>query len=532
MSVPSASFPRSVTLGGLTVAGIGFFLTRFTVTLAAYEEPTAFYLAGLLPLVLGLLLAAFGVALVVGPFDPAFVRRTAVWCLAGTGAMAALVGLTLLGSNPRGVGGVGATLSEAYLSNFLIGGGVGGTLTGVYAARSERQRGELRWQANRLVTLNRILRHEVLNSVTAISGYADVVADRDGGAGGDDPRGDRAVEVIRRRSGHIVDTIEDVQYLTESARSAETDLVAVDLVECLDRSIEAVRERHPDAEYVLGQGFDGPVPVWANSQLDRLFEHLLDNAVEHNDAEAPRVEVSVDVAGQRATVRVADDGPGLPDRQRSILETGAVAEHDDPASGFGLNVVRLLVERFRGGVSTDVSDAGTTVAVSLVRATGSAFPGTGPSADRAYGVATPRLAVAVGAALVAGVAMGAFSQAVASVIPVIGALYGVAHPVVGWVTHEFHSVVFGMVFTGLLTAGPGRRVDGPGGHVLAGAAWGVLLWAVAAGVVMPVWLRLVGIPAPVPNLGPTALGSHLVWGVSLGGLYYLGTEWLDARAVD
>ena len=527
MNVPSASFPRSVALGGLTVAGIGFFLTRFTVTLAAYEEPTAFYLAGLLPLVLGLLLATFGVALVVGPFDPAFVRRTAVWCLIGTGAMSVLVALTLLGSNPDGVGGVGSTLSEAYLSNFLIGGSVGGTLTGVYAARNERQRGELRWQANRLVTLNRILRHEVLNSVTAISGYADVVADRDGRDDGDD----RPVEVIRRRSDHIVDTIEDVQYLTESARSAETELVAVDLVECLERSVESVRERHPDAEYVL-DGFAGPVPVWANSQLERLFEHLLDNAVEHNDAETPRVEVSVDTAGRNAVVRVTDDGPGLPEQERSILEDGAVAEHDNPSSGFGLNVVRLLVERFRGAVSTSASDAGTTVEVSLVRASESVFPTAAPSTGRTYGVATSRLSVAVGAALVAGVAMGAFSQAIASVIPVIGALYGVAHPVVGWTTHEFHSVVFGMVFAGLLTVGPGNRVGGPGGHVLAGAAWGIFLWAVAAGVVMPVWLRLVGIPAPVPNLGATALASHLVWGVSLGGLYYAGTEWLDSRSGD
>jgi two-component system OmpR family sensor kinase len=45
---------------GLVVAGLGFFLTRFTVTLALYENPVRFYLAGVVPLAIGLGLATFG----------------------------------------------------------------------------------------------------------------------------------------------------------------------------------------------------------------------------------------------------------------------------------------------------------------------------------------------------------------------------------------------------------------------------------------------------------------------------------------
>lgn len=520
MRFPTASPPRDVTLSGLGVAGVGFVLTRFTVTLAAYDDPMTFYLAGLLPLVLGLLLAAFGVALVVGPFDRAFVRTTTVWCLVGAGAMLVLVVLTLLGSNSGG--GTGSVLSTAYLSNFLIGGSVGGTLTGVYAARNERQRSELRWQANRLVTLNRILRHELLNSITAISGYADLLDDREG-SGGDA----RPVEVIQRRSEYVVDTIEDVQYLTQSARSAGTSLHAVDLVAALEGSVESVRSRHPDADWVVNDAPEA-VPVWANAQLEQLFRHLLENAVQHNDEDAPRAEVTVDADDGYAVVRIADDGPGLPERERSILEEGSVTDHDNPSSGFGVNVVRLLVERYQGDVRTTVTDAGTTVEVTLVRADGSTPPGASPTTDRTYGVAPSKLALSVGAALVAGAAMGAFSQAVSGVIPVIGALYGVADPVVGWITHEFHSVVFGMVFAGLLTVVPDRHADGAIGHVSVAVAWGLFLWAVAAGVVMPIWLGLVGIPAPIPNLGATSLAGHLVWSVTLGSLYYLGSEWSDS----
>ncbi|MFC7026667.1 hypothetical protein ACFQH8_02330 [Halomicroarcula sp. GCM10025710] len=165
-------------LSGLVVAGLGFFLTRFTVTLAAYDDPTSFVIAGIVPLVLGLALAAFGVALVVGEFERSFVRTVTLWCLAGTTAMFLLVVLTLLGST--GPGGFMSARSQAYLSNFLIGGSVGGALTGVYAANTERQRYELRQEANRSVMVNRLLRDEVLNALTVIRGRVEVARGNEG----------------------------------------------------------------------------------------------------------------------------------------------------------------------------------------------------------------------------------------------------------------------------------------------------------------------------------------------------------------
>ena len=140
---------RRIHYSGFVVAGIGFFLTRFTVTLAIYESPLRFYLAGVVPLALGLGLAAFGVALAVADVEASLVRTTAVWCVVGFLTMLVLVVLTLLGST-GGMSNVEAIRSRTYLSNFLIGGSVGGTLTGLYAARNRQQRSELQQQTNRL----------------------------------------------------------------------------------------------------------------------------------------------------------------------------------------------------------------------------------------------------------------------------------------------------------------------------------------------------------------------------------------------
>lgn len=130
------------------------------------------------------------------------------------------------------------------------------------------------------------------------------------------------------------------------------------------------------------------------------------------------------------------------------------------------------------------------------------------------------------AGLVAGLVFGAMLQTmmpdvIAMAIP---ALYGQSGVAAGWVAHLFHSVVFGLVFVAITSATSLRRFAGTWstGAVL-GLVYGALVWVVAAGVVMPLWLDAVGFPQvpPLPNLNPQSLVGHLVYGLVLGAGYAL-----------
>ncbi|APW98519.1 histidine kinase [Halobiforma lacisalsi AJ5] len=44
---------------------------------------------------------------------------------------------------------------------------------------------------------------------------------------------------------------------------------------------------------------------------------------------------------------------------------------------------------------------------------------------------------------------------------------------------------------------------------------------------MPVWLSLVGLEAPLPNLSRAGLVSHVLWGTVLGGFYEGVSRWLS-----
>ncbi|MEF8814086.1 MAG: ATP-binding protein [Halovenus sp.] len=265
----------------------------------------------------------------------------------------------------------------------------------------------------------------------------------------------------------------------------------------------------------------------AGPHLEEVLTQLVRNAVEHDRSDEPHVSVTTETSREGVTVSVRDDGPGLPERQQTLLETGRIAEFDDPTTGFGLNIVRLLAESFGASVGTTVDTDGTAVSLELTRTDAA-----GGSRAREHGVPRSRLGLAVGAGLLAGVAMAATMQAFEGLVGVVGALYGIRDPLVGVVTHEFHSVVFALGYAGLLSVLPVEYSERPVRRLGTAVAVSITLWAVAAGVVMPLWLEFVssGVALPVPNLTLVSLLGHVSWGLTVGAVYYVGEWWLLSRA--
>lgn len=112
---------------------------------------------------------------------------------------------------------------------------------------------------------------------------------------------------------------------------------------------------------------------------------------------------------------------------------------------------------------------------------------------------------------------------------VIPGLYGLSGSLLaGWVAHLAHGTLFGMVFAAVLSdPGLHRLVEWRWKTTAAGLVYGTVLAVAGAGIIMPVWLGVVGFPTPpaIPHVTAPMLAWHLVYGVVLGAVFHA----LEAR---
>jgi signal transduction histidine kinase len=92
------------------------------------------------------------------------------------------------------------------------------------------------------------------------------------------------------------------------------------------------------------------------SRLQRLFENLLSNAVEHV---GPTVTVKIGPLSESKGFYVADDGPGIPEAERErVLEYGYSTTDD--GTGLGLGIVSEVAKAHGWDVTVTNSASGGT----------------------------------------------------------------------------------------------------------------------------------------------------------------------------
>jgi len=107
--------------------------------------------------------------------------------------------------------------------------------------------------------------------------------------------------------------------------------------------------------------------------LASVFRNLLNNAVQHNDTDAPEVTVTCEETDDRIRVRVADNGPGVPDAEKDEIFGKGEKGLDSAGSGIGLYLVSVLTRQFGGDVWVEDNEPrGAVFVVELLRAEGNA----------------------------------------------------------------------------------------------------------------------------------------------------------------
>ncbi|WP_435365591.1 PAS domain S-box protein [Haloarchaeobius sp. DYHT-AS-18] len=219
-----------------------------------------------------------------------------------------------------------------------------GTLAfGVYTDVTEQVDRE-----RRLQVLHRILRHNLRNKMTVISGYAETLTRTLDGE-------ERAyAQSLLNAADTVVELTQKAQVLE---RLSETDgSPTVDVTAAAESVLQTVERRYANVDVQ----FDGPetAHVYAHPQLEVALMNVVENAVEHNRADTPTVVVEVELSGEVADVTVADDGPGIPEQELAVVLGEREITQLEHASGLGLWLVRHIVAASGGSVTFAESDLG------------------------------------------------------------------------------------------------------------------------------------------------------------------------------
>jgi PAS domain S-box-containing protein len=224
----------------------------------------------------------------------------------------------------------------------LVGAGRDITELREYERRLEAQRDQLE-------LLNRIVRHDIRNDMSVVIGYAELLREELPEELLDDA--DRILET----SKHTVELTKTARDLVDLTRSSERPkLRTASLADALIDEFENTRRSYPDATFEIDDVPD--VDVRANDLLPAVFRNLLHNAVQHNHREDPHVSVRVVERDDTVVVRIADNGPGIPDSRKEAIFGKGERGLDSPGTGMGLYLVATLVDQYEGDIWIEDDD--------------------------------------------------------------------------------------------------------------------------------------------------------------------------------
>lgn len=225
-----------------------------------------------------------------------------------------------------------------------------------------------------------VVAHDLFNPLSVVGGWAEALEDEFSTGSVPASVGLPIVARIHEATSHMRVFISDLMSYTV-ARDQSLKAQIVDLTAII-RQLARLRADSASAPVIA---VDDDLVAWVDEALVRqLFDNLLGNAVKYvGTGVRPAVAVTGRAEGHWLTVRVTDNGIGIPEEQREEIFDSFHRAHREGyhGTGLGLAICRRIVERHGGTIWVEDGPNGIGTAFVLqLPATAEAFTRTGPTA--------------------------------------------------------------------------------------------------------------------------------------------------------
>lgn len=209
--------------------------------------------------------------------------------------------------------------------------------------------------AERLATIGRMassISHDLRHSLAAVMANSEFLCESNLTPG---QREDLYAE-IRIAVDQMTDLIES---LLEFSRTRESLRPSYgDVRSAVDRAVQGVKA-HPEFQRIKFRiSCDGSTEGWFDfKKLERALLNLLLNSCEAVPAESGKIDIDLRRVDDTLEIRVADNGPGIPDAIRGRLFEPFVSHGKENGTGMGLTVVQKILQDHGGDVAVEQTSA-------------------------------------------------------------------------------------------------------------------------------------------------------------------------------
>lgn len=209
---------------------------------------------------------------------------------------------------------------------------------------SERKEAE-----ERAEFLHSLLRHDLGNKMQVIHGHLGLLDDYDVPEEITDH-----VETSMKGVDEALELIENVRTL--SSIEGDPELLPIELHPILKSCIERNEDLRMQQDIEIITDFGSPVSVLGGSIIKELFSNLIENSLNHSDAD--EIHIRTEVSEKEVRIIIEDDGVGVPDEKKEEIFQKGVKGHGSSGSGLGMHLASEIAGSYGGNLEVKDSDLG------------------------------------------------------------------------------------------------------------------------------------------------------------------------------
>jgi PAS domain S-box-containing protein len=203
-----------------------------------------------------------------------------------------------------------------------------------------------------LEVIQRVMRHNMRNDLTKVRGWTEIMAEE-----ADPEKRAEQFETVERILDKWESMIEKMKQMRQVIRSQKGQRTTAEAGSLVEHAVAPIREEYPDTTVVTD--ISGNESREVPRTLQRAVRELVENAAKVNNGSTVEVELTRPESDW-IEISVRDDGPGMPEMEADLLETGEETPLNH-GQGLGLWMVRMIVTGAGGDASVETTDDGTEV---------------------------------------------------------------------------------------------------------------------------------------------------------------------------